>query len=62
MDCNLEDLIFIVEKYGLQLLLKKSTITYKKVRYYSIIILVFVSRFYPYSFFSLFAQFNALIL
>lgn len=44
-DRNSEDLLSIVEEYGLQLLLQKSTVTYKEAGHQSTIDLVFATPF-----------------
>ena len=44
-DRNLEDLLSVVEEYGLQLLLKKGSITYEEARHQSTIDLVFAIPF-----------------
>ncbi len=44
-DCNSENLLSVVEEFGLQLLLKKDTITYKEAGHQSTIDLVFTTTF-----------------
>lgn len=44
-DRNSEDLVSVVEEYGLQLLLKKGTVTYEEAGYHSTIDLVFATLF-----------------